>query len=124
MCSGLFSALKAVETKAAPIGLPRCGKIYQRLDKDNAETYAIGTSTVHLTSPVSSRHIDLGLVDKSNDLDIVRCLDEPGSLQGALGEEAGSMAGLRAPCDRASLHITQLFARGVRSPNTEIWHAE
>ena len=59
----------------------------------------IGTMRVHLASRIIGSEVDEGLVDKTDDLDVVGGPHELNALESATGDEASSMTGLGAPRD-------------------------
>lgn len=66
---------------------------------EKKRTDQISTMGIKLSSIVTSSHVDLGLVDKTSNLDIVWGLDELNTLEGTGGNETGAMAVLAAPGD-------------------------
>lgn len=89
-------------------------------DTSHGVTTAISTMRVHLSSPVISENVDLGLVNEANDLDIVGRLCELESSQRASGEETSAMARLGAPGDHDTLDIADLTTHIGRTPEAEV----
>ena len=62
-------------------------------------TAEVGTVGIELSSKVVGSEVDEGLIDETNDLDVVGGPHELDTLKSSGRDETGSMAGLGAPCD-------------------------
>ena len=80
----------------------------------------IGTMGVHLTSRVVGLEIHLCLVDKTDDLDVIWGLHELNTLERAVGDETGSMAGFGTPCDGLVFGLTDSCGTFRWGPEAEI----
>lgn len=75
---------------------------------------------VHLPSRIIGPEVDLCLVDKTDDLDVVWGPHELDALESTTRDKAGSMARLGAPRNRLMLSFTDGGGAIRWSPNTEI----
>jgi len=75
---------------------------------------------VKLSSVVISSYVDLGLVDKACNLDIVRCPDKLDTLESTGGNETGAVARLAAPGNFLAFSVTDGRVRLGGSPEAEI----
>lgn len=96
------------------------GKIIREHDASHGVSAEISTVGVHLTSPVVLEDVDLGLVDETDDLNIVGGLHELDTGQGTRGDQTGTMARLRAVGDHDTLDITDLTAHVRGTPKAEV----
>ena len=80
----------------------------------------ISTVRVEFTPIVFGLDVDQALVNESDDLDVVRGLRVLNTLKGTRGDNAGTMAGLGAPCHLFPLGVSDegVFLRG--SPQAEV----
>ena len=78
---------------------------------------------VHLSSPVTAENVDEGLVDVADSLDVVGSLHPLNTLEGAGGDETGTVPGLRAPGYHDTLNITNFTAVLRGTPQAEVWGA-
>ena len=83
-------------------------------------THQVSTVRVHFTSIVVSAHVDLGLVDKTNDLDIIRGLHELNTLEGTTGNKTSAVLRLRAVSDSFAFSVSDDRVRVRRAPETEV----
>jgi hypothetical protein len=80
----------------------------------------VSTVGVHLSSTVIGLHVDLGLIDVADDLNVVGSLHELDTGKGTSGDQTSATTGLGAPCDGLSLGVANNRV-GLRwSPNTEV----
>ena len=75
---------------------------------------------VELSSKVIRREVDEGLVDETDNLDVVRGPHELNTLKGISGDEASAVTGLRAPRDFLLFRLTDGGGTGRGRPKTEI----
>ena len=75
---------------------------------------------VQLPSVVTSLNIDQRLVDKANDLDVVRRPHVLNTLKSAGWNDAGTLARLRAPCDFLTFSVGDQGVGLGRGPKTKI----
>jgi len=101
----------------------RAGEVIREHDASHWVTTEIGTVGVHLTSKVVLEHVDLGLVDEANDLDVVGGLHELDARQGTRGDQTGTMARLRAISDHDPFDITDFLAHIGGTPEAEVIEA-
>ena len=80
----------------------------------------ISTMRIHLPPCVIGLEVCPGLVDKTNDLDVVWGPHELDALEGASGDKTRAMTGLGAPRDRLMLGLTDGGRAIRRRPNTKI----
>lgn len=85
-------------------------------------TYEISTVRVHLTSIVARDHVDLGLVNETDDLNVIGGLGVLDTVEGASGDETSTVLGLGAPCDHDTLDITNLLAIVRGGPQAEVYN--
>jgi len=71
---------------------------------------------VKLSSGVIGLEVDEGLVDETNDLEIVRSPHELDTLKGGLGNQTSTMTGLGAPGDFFSFRVTDGLGTVRRCP--------
>ena len=83
-------------------------------------TTEIGTVGVEFSSEVIALEVDEGLVDKTDDLDVVWGPHELNTLKGISGDETSAMTGLSAPCDFLLFRLTDGGGAGRGRPETEI----
>jgi len=76
---------------------------------------------VHLSTKVPVGHVYLSLVDETNNLDIVGSFKELETSQGALGDEAGTVARLGAPGNHLAFDVSDSLAGLRRGPQAEIY---
>ncbi|KAI3484016.1 hypothetical protein L1887_53031 [Cichorium endivia] len=83
---------------------------------------ASGAVRVELSALVTGADVDLGKVTSAGDLDEGRRLEEVSALDGAVGDETGTVARLHAVGDHDGLEVTHSVGRlGVgRAPETEV----
>ena len=87
---------------------------------DDEETYKVSAVGVHFAAEVALEDVDLGLVDESDDLDVVGRLHELHASERTLGDETRPMAGLCAPGDHRPLDVANFATVFRRGPETEI----
>jgi len=75
---------------------------------------------VHLTTRISGEHVDLGLVHKPNDLNIIRGLGELHARDGPIRDNTCPMARFRTPRHHLTLDAADVLAWAGRSPEAEI----
>jgi len=75
---------------------------------------------VHLSSRVIGREVGLGLVNETDDLDIVWRPHELDTLESTSGYKTRAMTRLGAPRDGLMLRLTDGGGSSRRTPNTEI----
>ena len=80
----------------------------------------IGTMRIHLPSCVIGLEVCLGLVDKTNDLDVVRGPHELDALESASGDKTGATTRLGTPRDRFMLSLTNGGRASRRRPNAKV----
>jgi len=83
-------------------------------------TTEIGTVGIELSSKVIRLEVDEGLVDKTNDLDVVWGPHELNTLKGTSGDETRAMAGLGAPGDFLMFGLTDGGGTGWGCPETPV----
>lgn len=83
-------------------------------------TYKISTVGVKLASVVGSLDVQHGLVDEGENLQVRGGTQELDTLDGALGDQASTVAWLGAPGDLLSFSIGDRLIGLGRSPNTPI----
>lgn len=83
-------------------------------------THEIGAMGVKLSSRIISLKVDLSLIDKSNDLNVVRCLHVLETSESARGDETSATARLCAPSYFLALGISNQRIGLGRRPETEI----
>ena len=76
---------------------------------------------VKLTTEVVGGQVELGLVEEGNDLEVRRGLQELHAGDGTLGNETGTPARLRAPCDLLTLGVADSGGAAGGSPDTPVW---
>lgn len=87
----------------------------------NIVTHQISTVRIHLTSIVALDHVNLRLVDETNNLDVVGGLDELHTGERAFGDETSAVSGLGAPGDHGSFDISDIVAGFGGGPEAEVW---
>lgn len=75
---------------------------------------------VKFTSEIIGSQVNLGLVDETDDLNVVGRLHELDTLEGTLGNNSSTMAGLGAPGNFELFGVANGCWPGWRSPKTEI----
>ena len=80
----------------------------------------IGTMRIHLTSPIVGLEVYLCLINKTDDLDVVRGPHELNTLKSTSGDEASSMTWLGTPCDGLVLCLSDSGRAIGWTPDTEI----
>ena len=75
---------------------------------------------IKLSSAIVGSHVDLGLVNKANDLEIVRSLHELKTGDGTSGDDTSTAALLSAPGDLLALGVADGGIGDGRRPNTPI----
>ena len=83
-------------------------------------TTEVGAMGVKLSSKVIGGKVDEGLIDETDDLDVVGGLHVLNTPEGTGGDETGPVAGLGAPGDFLVLRLTDGGGTGGGSPETEI----
>jgi len=85
-------------------------------------TIAVSTVWVELASSVSRRNVELCQVTGTSDLNVIGCLDEVGSLNGAVGHETRTGSRLQAPGDFEALSLSndRVCSRLRRSEQAEV----
>jgi len=83
-------------------------------------TALIGTMGVHLTSRVIRGDVDKGLLNETNNLDVIRGLHKLNTSQGTLGDDTGAMRVLGAPGNCLALDDTNLLVGLLRTPEAEV----
>ena len=76
---------------------------------------------VHLATKVTIRHINLGLVHETHGLDIIGRRQELDTSKCAVGDEAGTVSGLCAPCNHLALDFADGLAWLTRSPEAKVF---
>jgi len=99
------------------------GELVRVDDASHGVTAGISTMGVHLTSVITIDHVDLGLVDKADDLDVVGGLHELNTLQCAFGNETGAVTWLGAPGDHFTFDVADFVTRFGRCPEAEVFKA-
>ena len=61
------------------------------------KTYKVGAMWIHLATIIAGSNVDLCLVDKTNDLNVIRGFQELNTSYGTSGDDASSMTRLAAP---------------------------
>lgn len=80
----------------------------------------IGTMGVHLPSRVVGREVGQCLVDKPDDLDVVRGPHKLNTLESTTRDESCTVTGFGAPCDGLVLGFADGGRTIRRGPNTKI----
>lgn len=80
----------------------------------------VGTMGVHFTSPVLSLNVDEPLVDKADDLDVVGGLDELHTLEGAVRDQTGTVAGLGTPSNHLAFMVSDEGFGLAGSPQAKV----
>ena len=75
---------------------------------------------IKLSSAIVGSHVDLGLVNKANDLEIVRSLHELKTGDGTSGDETGTTSGLGTPGDLLVFGLTNGGAGVGCGPKTPV----
>ena len=75
---------------------------------------------IKLSSAIVGSHVDLGLVNKANDLEIVRGLHELKTGDGTCGDDTSTTALLGAPSDLFALGVADGGIGDGRRPNAPI----
>jgi len=83
-------------------------------------TSEVGTVGIQLTTKVVRRQIDLSLVNKTNNLDVVRSPHELDTSESTRRNHASAMTGLRAPSDFFLFSVTNGCRTTWWCPETEI----
>ena len=83
-------------------------------------TTEIRTVGIKFSSVVISGEVDEGLVNETNDLDVVWGRHKLNTLEGIGRDEASAMTGLSAPGDFLLFRVSDGRGTGRRSPKTEI----
>ena len=76
---------------------------------------------IHLASPVIALQVNLGLVDETNDLGVVRCAHVLNALESIVRDEASAMTGLGAPGDHFPLSVGDNRVGCGWGPKAEIY---
>jgi len=92
-------------------------RVYETTEGVATEVSAMG---VQLSSSIIGHEVDEGLVDETNDLEVVRSPHKLNTLEGASGDETSTVTGLGAPGDFQRFRVGYGFAGGGRCPKTEI----
>jgi len=80
----------------------------------------IGTVGVKLSSVIVRLQVDLGLINKSNNLNVIGGLHELDTLEGSRREHTGTITGLRAPGNLLVLGLSDCGRSVGWSPETEV----
>ena len=107
-----FDDLLIVGVAAGP-----SGGVDETTKRVTTEVSAVG---VELSSIVVSGEVDEGLVDETNDLDVVRSLHKLNTLKSAGGDETSAVTGLSAPGDFLLFRFSNGSGTFRGSPETEI----
>lgn len=91
------------------------------MEKKREITHEILTVGVELSSVVVSCNVNLGLVNETSDLDVIRSLDVLNALEGTVGDEASTTALLGAPSDLLALRVSDGRVGLGRGPETEVY---
>jgi hypothetical protein len=83
-------------------------------------TAQVGTVGIKLSSVIVSSHVNLGLINESNDLNVIGCLNELDTSQSTARDQASSVPRLSAPGNFLLLGITDGGVRLGGSPQTEV----
>jgi len=75
---------------------------------------------IHFTSPVTALQVDLGLVNETNDLDVVGCAHELNTLKSIVGDEPSAVTGLGAPGDHFPFSVGDNRVGSGWGPKAEI----
>lgn len=75
---------------------------------------------VQLSSRVIGFEVGLGLVNETDDLNIVWGLHELDTLESTTGDKTGAMTGFGTPRDGLALDLANGGGSSRRTPNTEI----
>lgn len=105
------------------MGLPRCSHITVSILHEyffKKATHEISTVRVHLSSKVLRCNVDLGLVDEADNLDVIGGAHELHTLEGVVGDQTGTTAGLGAPCDHLAFGVGHEGVGVFRGPEAEI----
>jgi len=89
-------------------------------DASHGITTEISTVGVHLTSRVTRCHVDFGLVHEAYDLDVVGGRQHLDTSEGAIGDEASTVASLAAPGNHFALNISHGLVWRTRGPKTKV----
>lgn len=82
-----------------------CVVVYVRGPQTKGRTVSVRAVRVELAALVAGGDVDLREVADAGDLDVVGGLDEVGAGEGAVGGDAGAVAGLDAPGDLDALRV-------------------
>jgi hypothetical protein len=83
-------------------------------------SYLIGSERIQLSPSIIGGHVDFGLVDESDNLDISRRSRELDSCNGASGNYSRAVARVGAPCDFSGLGIGDERVWGGRAPYAKV----
>jgi len=83
-------------------------------------TTKVSTVRVELSSIVTGSKVDLGLIDKTSNLNIVWSLDDLHALESTLGNETGAVAGLGTPGNFLAFSVADCRVWLGGSPEAEI----
>jgi len=91
-------------------------------EDDTAEgvTAEVGAVGIELSSIVIGGHVNEGLVDETDNLDVVWGLHELNTLEGTSGDEASAVTGLGAPGNILMFRLTDGLGTSGRCPETEV----
>lgn len=75
---------------------------------------------VHLTSIITSKDVDLGLIDEADDLDVIGSLGVLNTLEGTSGDETSSVTGLGAPSDHDTFDVANFPTHLGGTPQAKV----
>ena len=84
-------------------------------------THKISAMRVELTAEVIGGHVDLGLVQERDDLDVRGGAQKLNTGDGTRGDETGTATRLGAPCDFLTFGLTDGGRALGGSPDTPVW---
>lgn len=98
----------------------RSGEGVGENDTSHGVAAQVGTMGIHLASSVTSDHINLGLVDEPDDLDVVGALDKLNTGESTVWDDTRAVPWLGAPSNHLSLNLSYGFTRAGWCPEAEI----
>jgi hypothetical protein len=80
----------------------------------------VSTVGIEFTTKIVRLDVDQGLIDETNNLDVIRSPHELHTLEGTSGDNTSSEFGVGAPCDFLSLSVSNQRVWLWGSPETEV----
>jgi hypothetical protein len=84
-------------------------------------THEVSTVGVHLSSPITTENVDLGLVEETNSLDIVRGHRPLNTGKGACRDETSAVPGLGAVGNHDTFNVANFFTVLRGTPEAEVY---